>query len=255
MSSSFPITHIEIEFNHDCNRACWYCPNAQHERVNKGQMNESTFDLLVRRLEDVGYEGNLSYQFYNEPLLFPHLEKFVDQLTKSLPKTTSTLYTNGTLLTLERFKALRLAGIKQFIVTRHEAERDYLFEKVYPLLTDEEKALTKFQTHKDIHYTNRGGLVDVGSRESAQLLPCHIPTFLMVITHQGKILGCFEDFNEELGVGDLRTQSLSEIWESKPYIELREKLKKGFRHQFGPCSKCNRVEVLGLIQGKVMVHE
>ncbi len=244
MTATFPITHIEIEFNHDCNRACWYCPNASHQRINKGQMSEELFSLLVSRLKDVNYQGHLSYQFYNEPLLLPHLEEWISTLTAALPKSNSSLYTNGTLLTLERFRVLRKAGVGKFIVTKHEAEKDYIFDKVYPLLNSEEKSITQFQTHKDLHYTNRGGLVNVGSKDSTALRPCHIPSFLMVITHQGKVLSCFEDYNEELAMGNLRTQSFLEIWQSKPYRELREKLAKGMRHLYRPCSQCNRIEVL-----------
>ena len=63
---------IEIEINHDCNRACAYCPNSSLKRKNQGQMSERLFLRLLGQLKEIGYRGRISYHFYNEPLLSPN---------------------------------------------------------------------------------------------------------------------------------------------------------------------------------------
>ncbi len=237
---------IEIEINSHCNRACSYCPNAHQERLEKGSMKRETFLKILEQLREINFSGRLSFSFYNEPLLSPDLNFFAHEAKKNLPDINLVLYTNGTLLSKERLKELLALGVDQFIVTKHENELDYTFEKTL-ISIDQHVIATKikYQTYKDLKLTNRGGLIsnlDKGDLPINQ--PCLIPLRVMTITNQGTVLPCFEDYHQTQALGNINTHTLFEIWNSKPYAAFRKKLALGMRTAYPVCSKCDRIEIL-----------
>lgn len=234
---------LEIEINHHCNRSCFYCPNAVAERKEKGDMSPDLFRKIMGDLVAISYTGTISYQFYNEPLLSPNLDWFVKTTREFLPTNKLLLYTNGTLLTTERFRTLLKLGIEKFVVTKHADVGSFEFEKTFKELSEEEKKHVDLKNYTDIKLTNRGGLVKAGPESIPPLLPCYIPEFLSVITVKGNVLPCFEDFHQELVMGNVGESTLKEIWNTPKYTEFRANLRKGLRHLQGPCKKCNRLEV------------
>jgi radical SAM protein with 4Fe4S-binding SPASM domain len=235
---------LEIEINHHCNRSCHYCPNAVAERKEKGEMDPALFLTLMEQLKSISYTGSISYQFYNEPLLSANLEWFVETTRSHLPKNELLLYTNGTLLTTAKFRTLLKAGINKFIVTKHANVGAFEFDNAFLELTPEEKKHVEFKQHTDLKMTNRGGIVDAGPKSIPPLLPCYIPQFVTIITLKGNVLPCFEDFHQELSMGNIGEFHIKDIWNSKKYSDFRANLKKGLRHLEGPCKKCNRLEVM-----------
>ncbi len=237
-------TRVEIEINHDCNRKCWYCPNAVAERKESGEMSEETFLRLMDQLNGLNYKGDISFHFYNEPMMAKKFFWFVKTARKRLPDSKLELYTNGTLLTHEKFIQLYDIGMDRFIVTKHFGEKNFVFDETFSLLSEEQKSKVLYQGHSDIHMTNRGGTVEAGPGTVPALSPCYIPSFLLVITHSGNVLPCFEDFHEQLGMGNIIRDDLLTIWNSEKYHSFRKALRTGKRHMFGPCKSCNRLEVL-----------
>lgn len=207
-------------------------------------MDQDLFLNLMEQLKSISYEGSISYQFYNEPLLSANLEWFIETTRKHLPKNKLLLYTNGTLLTASKFRKLRSCGIDQFIVTKHANVGAFEFDAAFSELSDDEKTHVEFKHHTDIKMTNRGGLVDAGPKTIPPLLPCMIPQFVAVITLKGHVLPCFEDYHQELSMGNISESHIKDIWHSKKYSDFRANLKKGLRHLEGPCKKCNRLEVM-----------
>jgi radical SAM protein with 4Fe4S-binding SPASM domain len=237
-------SRIEIEINHDCNRKCWYCPNAVAERKTSGEMSEETFLKIMDELNLLDYRGNLSFHFYNEPMLAKKFLWFIQTARQRLPHSFLELYTNGTLLTFEKFTQIVDLGMDRFIVTKHFGEKNFVFDETFGKLTDDQKKKVSYQGHTDIQMTNRGGLVDAGPGSVPALSPCYIPNILMVITHDGNVLPCFEDFDEKMKMGNILESNLLSIWNSEKYQSHRRNLRMGKRHLYSPCSSCNRLEVL-----------
>lgn len=235
---------VEIEINHSCNRSCSYCPNSIFERKNQGEIDPALFTKLMTELAELGFKGRISYHFYNEPMLHTNLVGIVKETRAFLPKARIELYTNGTLLTLSRFRILLEAGISKFIVTRHEADQQHRFGKTYEQLSAQEQSCVEYQDFSRIRLTNRGGILPHLGNESKPLLPCLIPSFLVTVTVSGNVLPCFEDFHENQVMGNLADSTLVNIWNSDQYTEFRRLLKFGQRHRFTPCRGCNRREVL-----------
>jgi radical SAM protein with 4Fe4S-binding SPASM domain len=234
---------VEIEINHHCNRACSYCPNSVAERKEKGEMDPELFEKLMIQLSEVNYKGSISYEFYNEPMLARNFDWFVQTTRRYLPENRIDLYTNGTLLSMKKFKQYIEYGVSRFIVTKHEGISHYVFDEVYANLSSLEKELVIYQTHHDLKLTNRGGVVDAGPRGTAHLTPCFIPEYLLVVTVLGNVLPCFEDFHEENIMGNIGETHLKDIWTSEPFKKFRHNLKLGQRHLLSPCNKCNRIQV------------
>ncbi len=112
------------------------------------------------------------------------------------------------------------------------------------MLSEQQKSIVKFQSYTELKMTNRGGTVDAGPKGPLNLVPCQIPAFLTVITVLGNVLPCFEDFHEELVMGNIGSSHLKDIWAGEKFQKLRQNLKIGKRHAQSPCDKCNRTQVL-----------
>lgn len=235
---------VEIEVNHHCNKTCSYCPNSVAERKNTGEMSEELFLKLMNDLVDMGYEGSISYEFYNEPMLAKKIMWFVETTRKYLPKSFIFFYSNGTLLSREKFLKLNELGVDRFIITKHEKTPHLLFEKVYEQLDEDLKKKVQFQHHTELKLTNRGGTVKAGPDEIPALTPCYLPSFLAVITVNGNVLPCFEDFHEEQVMGNIEKNHLNDIWTNEKFTHFRTQLKRGQRHLHSPCKNCNRLQVL-----------
>lgn len=235
---------VEIEINHHCNRACVYCPNSVAERKEKGEMDQELFEKLMQQLVDMNYKGSISYEFYNEPMLAKNLYWFVETTQKYLPASRIDFYTNGTLLDRSSFDKLVNLGVNRFIVTKQKGEEKYIFDETYASLNSEEKSLVTYQQYTDLKLTNRGGAVDAGAKGSFHLLPCLIPSFLVTITVLGNVLPCFEDYHEEMIMGNIGNDHLKSIWANEKFQKMRKNLAFGNRHAYSPCDKCNRTQNL-----------
>ncbi|MEK7357291.1 MAG: SPASM domain-containing protein [Bdellovibrionota bacterium] len=246
-SASIDFTAVEIEINHHCNRACSYCPNSILKRKNTGEIDPEIYLKLMRELRDQGFSGRISYDFYNEPMLHSNFDEIVGMTREHLPTSPIVLYTNGTLLTRERFSRLVERGISEFIVTRHEADigKDrYVFDQVYQDLNEADKKRVRYRDYSTIRLSNRGGTLKHLGEDGLPLRPCYVPTHVVTVTVSGNILPCFEDFHEEMVMGNLRENSISEIWNSEKYRQMRKELRAGVRHTRGPCKTCNKRDVL-----------
>jgi len=235
---------VEIEINHNCNRRCSYCPNSILKRKNTGEIDPGIFAKLLAELSLLNFSGRISYDFYNEPMLHSDFAGIVRQTRYALPRASLELYTNGTLLTLPRFNALLEAGISEFIVTQHEADIDHSFSRVFAALDPGQRGRVKYRGYQELTLTNRGGTLRHLGAEGLPLAPCHIPRSIVTVTVSGNVLPCFEDFHENLVMGNLADQTLIEIWMSAAYVRFRSDLALGLRHLHDPCKACNRREAL-----------
>jgi radical SAM protein with 4Fe4S-binding SPASM domain len=235
---------VEVEINHACNRRCSYCPVSVAKRKDTGEIDPEIFEKLLAELGQMDFRGRFSFHFYNEPLLHSDLEDVVAKARRFLPGARLELYTNGTLLSRDRLWRLREAGTDHFVITQHEGEDPHPFTSVWNSLDAAARSFVKFQNISEVRLTNRGGLLPHLGSEGLKFSPCFIPSMCVTVTVSGRVLACFEDFNEKLDMGDLRTKSLMEIWNSSAYSNFRASLRKGLRHLHDPCKACNRVESL-----------
>ncbi len=239
-------SEIEFEISHQCNMACSYCPNSQYERKEKGKMPLELFEKVLKELKIAGFAGRVSYHFYNEPLLSKDLEIYVKLTKEYLPQSFPYLFTNGTLLTTERFRSLQNAGIIKFHVTKHEAvPKNYVFEKTLLELTEKEKEeYVVYEHHSEIQLSNRAGLLSHIEEIPFEWYPCFIPLHLVVVTVEGNVLPCYDDYTQTLEMGNVKDESIMDIWNSEKYKKFREDLrqKKG-REKYSTCKSCSNFKI------------
>jgi radical SAM protein with 4Fe4S-binding SPASM domain len=149
------------------------------------------------------------------------------------------------LLNKDRFLKLFDQGVDLFIITKHE---DVLDDKLDNLifnlpLTLQEKI--EYKNFREINLTNRGGaLPKLGVNDKMKFFPCKIPLQLIVITKDGNVLPCFEDYFQKNIMGNINNNSLKEIWNNQKFVEFRKNLAIGLRYKYHACKDCNRIEVL-----------
>lgn len=213
-------------------------------------MEPELYTRILDQLVENQFRGRISFDFYNEPLLCKNLSLFTAQTKERLPESEIHLYSNGSLLSIERFTELESMGITHFIITKHEdhddEKKEYLFDKTYKLLTEQQKSRVLYRSHQGLTLTNRGGTLShiTPTVADIQNYPCFIPTFMMTITVNGTVLPCFEDFYQQHAMGNIKEQSLQEIWIQPEYVKMRKALIMGQRTLFKACMNCTRVNVM-----------
>lgn len=244
-SNKLPLA-IEIEINSNCNLSCSYCPNSIGERSEKGQMSRETFEHIMQQLKELSYSGRISYHFYNEPTLSPNLELFVELTKKYLPRSQPVLFTNGSKLNAIKIKNLVDLGIEKFMITEHEQLNLKNIAIAKSELPSEINARVKFDSFRDLPFTNRGGLLtNLGKKLDTPFnKPCLIPKCNMVITVKGNVVACYEDYFQKHVMGNIFEAHIGDIWNSEKYINFREDLKNGLRHKYEVCRHCNNSLVI-----------
>lgn len=224
---------VEIEVNSRCNLKCAYCPVGvlPPPPVPKF-MSDDVFFRLVSELQRLKYKDRVSYHFYSEPLLRRDLERLVAAVSSSLPQCLQMLFTNGDLLTSERYECLFDAGIDHFVVTRHDGSSFPQREKQTVLLP------------QNLVLTNRGGLLTNVAKLSEPLVrPCYAPTDMLVVTVPGDILLCCDDSKRTEIMGNILDRPLDEIWFAPNFERLRGLLQLGRRAEASvTCTGCSNTE-------------
>jgi GTP 3',8-cyclase len=223
-------TVVEIEVNSRCNRNCSYCPvSLLPTPAIERYMSELVFDRVISELVRINFDGKLSYHFYNEPLLRSDLNNLVDKAARSLPWAYQLLFTNGDLLTDERYACLKAAGIDHFFVTRHN----------FVSIPERQDQTIQFPT--DLVLTNRGGIL--GPLAGPLTRPCFAPTEMLIITIDGDVVLCCDDAERSNVMGNIISQSLEDIWFSPDFKRIRKLLQAGNRSDASAiCRLCNNQE-------------
>jgi len=82
-------------------------------------MDEMTFYKIIDSLAEMNFCGKISPHFYGEPLMDNRLTTFLLYIKNKLPKTQLKLFTNGDLLSLDKYKELCDVGVDVFRVSQH----------------------------------------------------------------------------------------------------------------------------------------
>ena len=224
---------VEIEVNARCNRRCGYCPVSVLPTPPAGKiMSEQLFDRIIGELVRIGFKGNLSYHRYNEPLLRQDLEILVARAKRLLPEAFQLLFTNGDLLSNERYASLREAGIDHFLVTRHD------------FVPIQQRPNQTVQFPSDLVIINRGGFFK--PLTEALESPCYAPTDTITITVDGEVLLCCNDAAGAQVMGNVGRDNIDDIWLSPHFVRVRRMLQAGNRRDASEiCRKCDDLEYFG----------
>lgn len=219
---------VEIETTTICNRKCDYCPNSTVGRP-RGFMDEKLFYKIIDELSALEYSGRISPHFYGEPLMDKRIVGFVGYMRKKLPAAHIKLFTNGDLLTYDLFNELSDAGVDIFRIAQHS-------EKPSETITDTLNRLDKETVKNRIEYVkyhnnknilmNRGGLIRTYGHKFFKKTDCELASGL-TIDYLGNCVLCCNDYLSRYVFGNLKNESIMDVWNKKGYKIIRSKIECG----------------------------
>lgn len=234
---------VEIEISTACNLRCRYCPNSVSDRgliKNNRQMPTALFHRLIDELSEIGFAGEFHPHLYNEPLLDDRLPALLRYVRTKLKNCKIALFTNGLLLTLDKYLELAECGVNSICVTRHlPADPPHIKSIICHREKhgDDKVELDYIQEglNGEVLF-NRGGVIPL--KEVFHITKrCTWPSYYLTINYRGDVLLCCNDYFATFPIGNVAKRSIMEIWKKTCNKSLRECLSNDVS-KVGLCRKC-----------------
>lgn len=236
---NYGLSSIEINPTELCNRLCNFCPRSTYYPNKNLNMTVEDSVILKEKLDQFTYQGIITISGKGEPLLNKNIIDIVDVL-KSYHVI---LITNGDAILKDNTIVDRLfkKGLTKIIIS----EYDDMSKDWHGVLKNYNYSV-KDLTSKPEYFNNRGGSFDT-IEESLQNV-CYFPFYKVVIDYDLSVQFCGNDWKYKESIGNLKSDSLKNIWLSKKMNNFRKHLQKGERSSIRPCKSCD-------VDGKKMGRE
>lgn len=233
---------IELETVNRCNNDCSFCPVSRKHDIRKTiKMSEDLFKKIIGDLEEMQYDGTLCLFSNNEPLLDDRVYSFLKYAREKLPNAILCLYTNGILLTEERY--IQLVEYLDYLVIDNYNDEIALNDNIRELKEkniDEKNCCVRVDVRKKNQIlANRGGLSPNNENKNQYVSPCVLPFIQMVIRPDGKVSRCCQDVYGNETMGDLSEQSIQDVWQGEKFRLYREMMLEGKRCNIEYCRDCD----------------
>lgn len=237
-------SHVEVETINRCNGVCEFCPvNRKVDKRVFAVMTDELFNKIIDELSEIKYEGRIALFSNNEPLLDEKIIERNGYARRKLPRAFLHMWTNGTLLTVDKYIYL-MESLDQMIIDNYNQDLKLItpVKNIVQFCKNHEKYRNKttILMRKPMEILNsRGGFapnrkldIDYGDDK------CILPFKQLIIRPDGKVSLCCNDPTGAYTLGDVSNQTLREIWFGDKFKKAREALYKGRRY-FGKCRKCD----------------
>lgn len=235
---------VEIETFNRCNGTCAFCPVNKNNDIRKPTfMEKSVFKKIIGELESLDYHGRISLFSNNEPLLDNRIFEFSEYVREHLPKARIHMFTNGTLLTLKKFIQL-VPLLDELIIDNYTSDLSLIkpVEEIKNFCEKNPEYIKKVSIvlrKPDEILTSRGGDAPNRTiRETYSGCPCPLLFQQMIIRPTGEVSLCCNDPFGKYTMGDLKKETILEVWYGKKYEQLRKKLAQG-RELVEHCKYCD----------------
>jgi radical SAM protein with 4Fe4S-binding SPASM domain len=263
---------LRMESTNHCNFKCSFCPHPKMKRT-KGFMDEEMYYNVVDQASVLGFT-KLDLRNFGEPILdkrLPRMAKYA--YDKGLNKIY--IHTNGYGLREKVLNAWGEAGItdvnislspkREFGESRPGTNVDRMFSGLEKLMSSNSKwkhilsvdyirtGLSTPEEEKDfmawLEKYNLTKRIDIELHNWAEgkatlHRQCHRLWTSVTVLWDGRVSLCCLDYEGDIELGDVRTQKLSDIINSKKYIEIRKNHLEGVF--LDKCSSCDMTEVKDL---------
>lgn len=235
---------VEIETINRCNGVCEFCPvNAMIDPREKHIMSTELFYKIIGQLEELKYDGRISLFSNNEPFLDERIIEFSKYMREHLPFAKIHMFTNGTLLDIEKFKQI-IEYLDELIIDNYTQdlhliknsqdikkyceEHQELIEKVSIVLRKPKEILT-----------SRGGMAPNRKEQKEYSdVTCAFPFQQLIIRPTGQVSLCCNDATGKYTLGDLNEESILDVWYGEQYKKIREEIANG-RKNIEICKTCD----------------
>lgn len=237
---------IEIETYNRCNGLCDFCPvSVYNDTRAEAKMTEVLFNKIIDELVEIQYSGAICLHSNNEPFMDDRIIGFAKKIRMKLPRAYTHLYTNGTLLTLEKFLEI-IPNLDELIIDNYNDDLilNKRTEEIKKYCECHEELISKVtivlrKQHEIL--TSRGGDAPNTIKDSTNLYEnnsCILPFKQMIVRPSGQISLCCNDPLGKYTLGDLNTQSVLEVWNGVKYKEFRSAIING-RKNLPKCKLCD----------------
>lgn len=232
---------IGIETKNVCNRTCWFCKWGQlREKEPRIEMSWELIEKLLKDLSDLNFEGRLSWFGYNEPLSDPRIYEIIAKSRKVLPKALLHIATNGDLLSQKNYDRLAEAGLDKCAVSVYDQKT---LDKAKGIKGNKLYLMNHMDSGFMENLTNRGGQL-AGDFKSAHARKryqenCQRPMTTMWIRSNGDACLCCEDMYGDVVVGNVKSDTLKDIWYGVELSKYRQILACKGRDEIKICDSCN----------------
>lgn len=236
--------HVEIETINRCNGGCSFCPvNRQNDTREYREMSDELFKKIIGQLAELNFSGRLALFSNNEPFLDKDILRRHKYAREKLPSARMHLCTNGTLLTIERFKELMLY-LDELIIDNYRQDLKLIkpcqeIADYCETHTELKKRVTIVLRKPQEILTSRGG--DAPNRKEKISFGddrCVLPYKQLIIRPDGKVSLCCNDPLGRNTLGDLTKESIMDVWNGQKFKIVRKALYEG-RKDWKHCEYCD----------------
>lgn len=249
-SGKLPLfSSIEIEIINRCNGECPFCPANKYTDPRKmKKMDAALFQKIIDELGELGYAGRLALHSNNEPFLDDRIIEFARYAKKQVPNAYLYVYTNGTLVTLDKFNAI-IPYLDKMIIDNYDdaLKLHQNVQSIYGICRRNPQIDKKVEIHvRKVHevLTTRGGQSPNNQKKKTLQMSCILPYKQMVVRPDGKTSLCCNDPYGKNTMADLNKMTLKEAWYSERYENARKALRKG-RSKVNLCRYCDTLADVG----------
>lgn len=272
--------YLQIEPTSICNYRCVFCyqtDNIFNKKSNNfmGHMTFETFKNIIDEIE--GKVQFVSLASRGEPLMCKDIEKML--LYTKDKFLNLKINTNASMLTEKKIHAILQSGVKTLSFSADAAdeksysklrvngnlkkilknielfneirEKNYLSSKIITRVSgvkvDEQQNIDDMQKFwgnlvDQVAFVNYVPWENVYESKAIEVpTPCSDLWRRMFIWWDGQANPCDVDYKSKLSLGEIKKNSISDIWTSKKYNTLREAHLNKDRSKVDPCNKCNVV--------------
>ncbi len=235
------IRAVALETTTACTRSCPYCPPHSVMKVPTLKMPRKIFSRVVGSLGARGYAGDIFFSLYGDSLADDRLESLLDEARTAAPAARRVVFTNGDLLTEERFAGLRAAGMDALALSLHSerpgaalVETLKRLEKTAPGCVGVVDYYSQYLPGNDVGLlNNKGGLAEVRRRPFGSC--CDIES--ACVDCEGNVLLCNNDCTSSYIFGNVLHKDFYAIWEAPAFVLARRRIMRG-KWLFEICRKC-----------------
>ena len=257
---------VYVEPTNRCNLSCNFCPQSLADYKDRAGYWEHMDVALYRKvIGEIGTMGirSLKLYFFGEPLLHPQIGELLRLATGACERVELT--TNGMPMTAIRAQEIIDAKVDYIRVSvydhiahpenvvrnvrtlwekrqLHAAQKPFIFIKVF----DQTQADAVRGDYADI--SDEIGceeLHSIGSdmvqikRLSGSHVACPYPFYNLVVKSNGDVVPCCVAWETSLVVGNVRQQTLAEIWRGEPLARIHRLHLEGRGRELAACANCD----------------
>lgn len=253
-----------------CNSRCRICPLY----TNYPEESRSMSDELYKKLIDDATQqriGTVGFGLFNEPLMDKKIVDRVKYCREKMPQTTINLSTNGQLLTPDKIEQLK-PYVSLFLISFHALDPE-IYHYLCPNLNQEkvienmdallggttgvhiasivtkknieeiDKIKTRFPKAKVEAYrlSNRCDTLPIFTELSLSFEKgcCRARAVKdLIVDWDGSVLLCCQDFNKNLILGNVKTQTIEEIMGSPLRADIKDLLEQERYNEIPTCRIC-----------------